>query len=316
MRSARAGDGDGRRGRARSIHPVRLPGLVAHQEVILGDVGQTLTIRHDSIDRESFMPGVLLAVRRVGEPRAVARGRTRALLESGPRGRAPSPADSRRGAGPSSRTPPARSRTYQLGHVLARDLGVGEPPVGQRLAGSDDRVGESVGGGAGRLAAPARPASSIRRTACGDAAAELGDLVGQRPVGGQPRGTGRSSRRGAPRRRRETRRSGRAARARWPPRRRRRPLQTLDKLLPGPLDVGDVEPLLGAEVGVEHRLGDAGAARRSRPSRRSGSHPGRTPARRRRGSAARGRPAASAASRPSRDRGAFRRLRLRRGQSG
>ena len=49
------------------IHSVRLPGLVAHQEVILGDVGQTLTIRHDSTARESFMPGVLLAVRRVGE---------------------------------------------------------------------------------------------------------------------------------------------------------------------------------------------------------------------------------------------------------
>ena len=49
------------------IHSVRLPGLVAHQEVLLGDVGQTLTIRHDSIDRESFMPGVLLAVRKVGE---------------------------------------------------------------------------------------------------------------------------------------------------------------------------------------------------------------------------------------------------------
>jgi 4-hydroxy-tetrahydrodipicolinate reductase len=47
------------------IHSVRLPGLVAHQEVILGDVGQTLTIRHDAIDRESFMPGVLLAIRRV-----------------------------------------------------------------------------------------------------------------------------------------------------------------------------------------------------------------------------------------------------------
>lgn len=47
------------------IHSVRLPGLVAHHEVILGDVGQTLTIRHDSTDRESFMPGVLLAVRRV-----------------------------------------------------------------------------------------------------------------------------------------------------------------------------------------------------------------------------------------------------------
>jgi 4-hydroxy-tetrahydrodipicolinate reductase len=49
------------------IHSVRLPGLVAHQEVIFGDLGQTLTIRHDSIDRESFMPGVLLAIRHVGE---------------------------------------------------------------------------------------------------------------------------------------------------------------------------------------------------------------------------------------------------------
>jgi 4-hydroxy-tetrahydrodipicolinate reductase len=47
------------------IHSVRLPGLVAHQEVILGDVGQTLTIRHDSTDRTSFMPGVLLAIRKV-----------------------------------------------------------------------------------------------------------------------------------------------------------------------------------------------------------------------------------------------------------
>ena len=53
-------------GREVPVHSVRLPGLVAHQEVILGDVGQTLTIRHDSIDRESFMSGVLLAVRRVG----------------------------------------------------------------------------------------------------------------------------------------------------------------------------------------------------------------------------------------------------------
>jgi len=47
------------------IHSVRLPGLVAHQEVILGGTGETLTIRHDSLDRASFMPGVLLAVRRV-----------------------------------------------------------------------------------------------------------------------------------------------------------------------------------------------------------------------------------------------------------
>ncbi|HEX7058998.1 MAG TPA: 4-hydroxy-tetrahydrodipicolinate reductase [Solirubrobacterales bacterium] len=49
------------------IHSVRLPGLVAHQEVIFGGEGQTLSIRHDSIDRRSFMPGVLLAVRKVAD---------------------------------------------------------------------------------------------------------------------------------------------------------------------------------------------------------------------------------------------------------
>ena len=48
------------------IHSIRLPGLVAHQEVVFGGEGQTLTIRHDSIDRSSFMPGVVLACRRVG----------------------------------------------------------------------------------------------------------------------------------------------------------------------------------------------------------------------------------------------------------
>jgi 4-hydroxy-tetrahydrodipicolinate reductase len=48
------------------IHSVRLPGLVANQEVIFGDLGQTLTISHETIGRESFMPGVLLAIRRVG----------------------------------------------------------------------------------------------------------------------------------------------------------------------------------------------------------------------------------------------------------
>ena len=49
------------------IHSVRLPGLVAHQEVTFGGEGQTLSIRHDSIDRSSFMPGVLLAVRKVAD---------------------------------------------------------------------------------------------------------------------------------------------------------------------------------------------------------------------------------------------------------
>jgi 4-hydroxy-tetrahydrodipicolinate reductase len=56
----RGGDLEGVR-----IHSVRLPGLVAHQEVILGGTGQTLTIRHDSMDRSSFMPGVLIAIKAV-----------------------------------------------------------------------------------------------------------------------------------------------------------------------------------------------------------------------------------------------------------
>jgi 4-hydroxy-tetrahydrodipicolinate reductase len=59
--------GDARGGGEPPIHSVRLPGLVAHQEVIFGGLGQTLTIRHDSISRESFMPGVLLAVRKVAQ---------------------------------------------------------------------------------------------------------------------------------------------------------------------------------------------------------------------------------------------------------
>ena len=51
------------------VHSVRLPGLVAHQEVIFGAEGQSLTIRHDSYDRTSFMAGVVLAVREVaGRP--------------------------------------------------------------------------------------------------------------------------------------------------------------------------------------------------------------------------------------------------------
>jgi 4-hydroxy-tetrahydrodipicolinate reductase len=59
---ARGADVDGIR-----VHSVRLPGLVAHQEVVLGTDGETLTIRHDSMNRSSFMPGVLLAVRNVRE---------------------------------------------------------------------------------------------------------------------------------------------------------------------------------------------------------------------------------------------------------
>jgi 4-hydroxy-tetrahydrodipicolinate reductase len=49
------------------IHSVRLPGLVAHQEVIFGALGQTLTLRHDTTSREAFVPGTLLAIRRIGQ---------------------------------------------------------------------------------------------------------------------------------------------------------------------------------------------------------------------------------------------------------
>lgn len=57
-----------------TIHSVRLPGLVAHQEVIFGGPGETLTIRHDSMGRESFMPGVILAIRAVMERRELVVG--------------------------------------------------------------------------------------------------------------------------------------------------------------------------------------------------------------------------------------------------
>ncbi|MEU0094465.1 4-hydroxy-tetrahydrodipicolinate reductase [Kribbella sp. NPDC006257] len=57
---ARGADVDGIR-----VHGIRLRGLIAHQEVLFGDVGETLTIRHDSMDRESFMAGVVIGIRRV-----------------------------------------------------------------------------------------------------------------------------------------------------------------------------------------------------------------------------------------------------------
>jgi 4-hydroxy-tetrahydrodipicolinate reductase len=60
LAGSRGGDADGIR-----IHSLRLPGSIAHQEVVLGGPGETLTIRHDSIDRSSFMPGVLLAIKSV-----------------------------------------------------------------------------------------------------------------------------------------------------------------------------------------------------------------------------------------------------------
>ncbi len=70
LEGARGGDGPG----GIRIHSVRLRGLVAHQEVLLGTTGQTLSIRHDSIDRTSFMPGVVLAVKRVGDTPGVTLG--------------------------------------------------------------------------------------------------------------------------------------------------------------------------------------------------------------------------------------------------
>lgn len=73
---ARGGNFDGMR-----IHSVRLPGYVAHQEVIFGGLGQTLTIRHDSISRESFIPGVLMAIRHVMNLQGVIYGLEKLLAE-------------------------------------------------------------------------------------------------------------------------------------------------------------------------------------------------------------------------------------------
>ena len=62
LEGARGADVDGVR-----VHAVRLRGLVAHEEVLLGGPGEQLTLRHDSFDRASFMPGVLLGIRRIGD---------------------------------------------------------------------------------------------------------------------------------------------------------------------------------------------------------------------------------------------------------
>ena len=56
------------------IHSIRLPGFVAHQQIIFGGLGQTLTLRHDSISRESFIPGILLAVKKIAEIKGVTYG--------------------------------------------------------------------------------------------------------------------------------------------------------------------------------------------------------------------------------------------------
>ena len=61
-----AGCRGGQRDSGLRLHSVRLPGLVAHQEVMFGAPGETYTLRHDTIDRSAYMPGVLLTVRKVG----------------------------------------------------------------------------------------------------------------------------------------------------------------------------------------------------------------------------------------------------------
>lgn len=76
IKGARGGEMDGIR-----LHSVRLPGLIAHQEVIFGGEGQTLTIRHDSLSRESFMPGVILGIKKVIEKPGLTYGLDHFLFE-------------------------------------------------------------------------------------------------------------------------------------------------------------------------------------------------------------------------------------------
>ena len=75
LEGARGADVDGVH-----VHAVRLRGLVAHQEVLLGGHGETLTIRHDSLDRASFMPGILMGIR--GDRVAAGRADVRAVTAS------------------------------------------------------------------------------------------------------------------------------------------------------------------------------------------------------------------------------------------
>jgi 4-hydroxy-tetrahydrodipicolinate reductase len=56
------------------VHSIRLPGLLAHQEVIMGAQGQTLTIRHDTYDRSAYLPGVILAIRKLGDVKGLVCG--------------------------------------------------------------------------------------------------------------------------------------------------------------------------------------------------------------------------------------------------
>ena len=153
------------------IHSVRLPGIVADQDVILGDVAQTLTIRHVTTDRTSFMPGVLLAIRRVAElPESPIVGLEHAAvalvavtdhaveryLPARARRARPAAGDRRRACRARARRRAASSRA-SAARVLVRDLE--RPDARLRLHGGPparraDRR-DAVGGGRGRRGAAA-----------------------------------------------------------------------------------------------------------------------------------------------------------------
>ena len=229
------------------IHSVRLPGLVAHQEVILGDVGQTLTIRHDSIDRESFMPGVLLAVRRVG---GLTRRRSSGSSICSISGSAPAqdePAQRRSTTSAYQAASASRGISGCSSHQLASDSPA--PTIAWAMASTAGRGGAGLGQTALDHAAnasrsdragrpPARPAAG---SSCIseqhpppvpvllDEGQELGDphaQAGQRwiVVNGGPQ-------------------------------------QAIEQLATHAVDVGHVQLLLGAEVGVHHRLRHTGQLR-------------------------------------------------------
>ena len=161
------------------IHSVRLPGLVAHQEVIFGGEGQTLSIRHDSIDRRSFMPGVLLAVRRVADFPTASRSASRSCSRCAELGTLTAMAAIRGvitamatpfdgAAGPWTRPPPAARRHLvehgSHGVVVAGTTGEARPSTmrsrSRCCARSSTEIGER---GARSSAAPAPTTPATRR---------------------------------------------------------------------------------------------------------------------------------------------------------
>ena len=130
-------------------------GMVAHQEVILGALGQSLTIRQDSYDRDSFMPGVILACKHVAEHEGLTVGLERCLVEPrrytfrrpGWRGARPAPRPSRPGRTSSPAASPRSARPPSPGRRLiavsgAMSTGVTTGAVGRRLAVGGEGIGE------------------------------------------------------------------------------------------------------------------------------------------------------------------------------